>query len=619
MKRISFFRVLALTLALLTGILCLAACGPKSNIPAGTTAIDTSPSTSTGDGGNTPASLSAWNVGTEATFKVVTPKTPTASLTAAKTALLEAFRQKTGVAPAAKTDEIKKTAIRDTLSLEILLGRTAYDETATVLGTLTEGQFAIALTGNKLVITAPNDGDLAAAVAYFTEHYINVMPVIDGKYSLSTATYVSPVPKTGDGVARVNGTEISSFGIVYETARAGYDEVARYLQEMMKELGYDAAIYGDTYRADSGTPEILIGKTNRAVSSELYGAENCPLMNYTLTARGNKLQIVSGGPYSAYACVNAMRFSFFGAKDPTYADGVILSDDLSISNPIPEGTDLRIMTYNVLAERWAGTYNEEGQTGCLSVPLRAEIVASVLAGCLADAVGLQETDRAWIDILPYYLDLLKTDYNVEYTWKFYDFRGLQTLTTVLYRSDRYTVEDSGIQNFSYWEVHHPNNDYNLRLVEWVYLKPLDAGGKEFILVNTHWGELDDAEKGIAAVDEEITLVNSLQTAHPTTPIFCTGDFNSSWNPKRDPAEDPNFAHFKDGTGMRDSCQVAVAAGTRVNDAGGCAAPGAGRGTGYSYIDHVIGSLSWTVVKYETIVGNANYASDHSPHVVDFRF
>ena len=544
-----------------------------------------------------------WSIGSSASFAVVTPKTPTSALSASLDALLSAFRDKTGVRPETKTDEIKRGAIRDNTTYEILLGRTSYDQTAEVLSNLTEGQFAIVLSGRKLVITTPKDVDLSAAVDYFIENYINVMEQSNGASLLSTGSYISPAPEIVEKEITVNGVNIGNFDIVYESSRKGYREVAEYLQTVMKESGFTVSVYRDIDRTDSGTPEILVGKTNRAVSAQMYGSTPPDILTYRLGVQGNKVQIMGGGPFSAYQCVGQMRMRFFGANDPTYTNGTYLETDNSFSIGITEGTDVRLMTYNVLADRWA--YPEEREV--LPVSHRAEIIAGVLLACKPDAVGLQETDQAWIDALPAWLELLKTQYGIEYEWKFYNYLNKQTLTTILYRSDKYDLIDSGIENFSYWD--NSAYVYNLRLIEWVNLREKADGTRSFILANTHWGFDEETE---ICLNESISRINALKEQYPGVRVFFCGDFNS--NQTSEP-----FFTYQTETGSRDACTVAIEAGTRVNDTGGNRDPGKPRYEGGSYIDHIFGTGTWSVLRYETVLGISIYGSDHSPHYADIKF
>jgi mRNA deadenylase 3'-5' endonuclease subunit Ccr4 len=69
--------------------------------------------------------------------------------------------------------------------------------------------------------------------------------------------------------------------------------------------------------------------------------------------------------------------------------------------PLTEGSTLRIMTSNILADRWVSGRNYG------SVAKRAEMYAGVLMVYRPSLVGVQETDDPWTKNLPYYLDYLR--------------------------------------------------------------------------------------------------------------------------------------------------------------------------------------------------------------------
>lgn len=274
-------------------------------------------------------------------------------------------------------------------------------------------------------------------------------------------------------------------------------------------------------------------------------------------------------------------------------------------NVFAEGTDVRIMSTNILAKRWS---HSKGLGDVPPIEQRAEVFASVLASCAPDVVGVQESDQPWIDIFPQHLERLKNDYGIEYKWMFTDYLDRQTLTTILYRSDKYELVDSGIDNFSIWKTYeYDRRGYNLRLVCWVMLTDKNNKENTFILTNTHWGDEDKAGN----VAEEAELVNLLRAKYGV-PVFCTGDFNA-----RETTDE--YARFMMLTGAKSTREVAAECGTLANKTGGIGKLGMSREEGSFYIDHIFGVGNYNVLKYETILGNACFLSDHSPHIADIKF
>lgn len=551
------------------------------------------------------ATITGWNIANGvSSFKIVHPNNPPQLVKTSLEALLSAFESKTGVRPETATDYKKKSEVYNSSSYEILLGRTDHEQTQEVLSSLGSGQFAIKLIGNKIVITAKKDSDLISAVEYFIENYINVMSVNNEVYSLKVTDYIGSTNQ--NDTLTVNGNSISEYKIIYATGSSGYLDIATRLSDTMKELGYNVSLgRDDAIPETDNAKEILIGKTNRTVSQRLYDEAPPKLMTYKLVVDGTYLQIISGGPFSARECINEMTFEFFGAEDKSFENGTYCETDMNSINSFSSGTDIRIMTANVLARRWATFYEDKN----IPVIQRAEIFAATLIGSQPDVIGVQESDDYWINILPAYLDYIKSEYNIEYKWLFTDYLGIQTLTTVIYRSDKYIEVASGIENVGFWE----STEYNLRLSEWVYLREKNNADHEFILCNTHWA-YEDAEKIDASVQQSIDLVEHLKTTYKNVPIFYTGDYNSTHR------EDSDYiTKFLPQTGCIDAMLTAVENGVRVNDCAGSGNLGDQRFEGYSYIDHIAcyGS-SIKILKYETLVGKNIYCTDHLPQIADIK-
>ena len=295
---------------------------------------------------------------------------------------------------------------------------------------------------------------------------------------------------------------------------------------------------------------------------------------------------------------------------------MLLSEDLNLAdNALTAGADLRVMTANILAKRWATSY-----ANCPPVVQRAEIYAATLISAQPDVIGVQESDNEWIAILPYYLTFIKENYGIEYEWIFEDWRSEsqiaadvevgQTLTTMIYRSDKYKLEDSGIANTEWWTT----TVYNMRLFEWALFSEKANPEHRFIVCNTHWSlSTEGAEAQDQSVQQSIDGVKTLQSKYPNVPIFHTGDYNSNND------ESSLYRRFLAQTGSVDAMLKAAENGVRVNECSGCAPVGSHRGANSNYIDHIAfvgGSVS--ILKYETLIGKNLYCTDHLPQIADFQ-
>ncbi len=415
--------------------------------------------------------------------------------------------------------------------------------------------------------------------------------------------YTSEHQDTEQGVM-IAETPLSDYTIVYETERDGYAEIAERLRDMISNsFSINLPLYADNDHEEVGA-EILIGKTNRSLSTSVYTEKSPQLMTYEVIVRQNKLQIVCGGPYSARQCVDSLRSSLSSLEK----EGEYFATDLAPDTAeLAADANLRVMTSNVLAARWGEDSNSAVARLIPPVSQRVEIFAALLADYQPDVIGMQEGDQKWIDQLPVYLEILKRDYGIEYTWVFPTYEGVQNLTSILYRSDKYDLVTSDVQVNSYWDVSQKN--YHLRLYAWVKLQEKAVSAKEFIVLNTHWAweSADWVEK---SVSEEIELVNSLRSQYGV-PVFCTGDFNSN-------QYSADYSRFVSKAGVADLCPQAENIGALINECGGCGSIGSPR-TDKSYIDHIFGVGSYTSLRYETIVGNEiQWLSDHAPHIADIK-
>ena len=516
---------------------------------------------------------------------------------------LDSMEETTGVRLESKSDLLSEGETHDPNAKEILIGKTNYAETATVLSTLMTDQYAVRQVGNKIVVTAHEDSYIVKAVtALISVLWLPLAETGPNGTTLYLKEYTLKTQKTG-----INGKGIEVFSIVYAFELSGYREVAEQLQTVIAEsTGYTLPIYSDAERKE-GSCEILIGNTNRAFSRSLYASEKQMLMKFQIQIKGDQVQILCGGPYSARECVSMMRSSFFGNQAKQFEDGTYLKTDLaSVVSECPEGTDLRIMTSNILAARWGEDYGDNADH-IPSVEQRAEIYAAVLAQYQPDVVGVQETDHKWVNYLPPYLDILQNEYSMEYTWLFpmWD-DGKPNLTSILYRSDKLELLDSDREDFSYWNV--SSYPYHLRVMAWGRFRIKTNPFSEFIVLNTHWATLTEESKMSAA--ETTAKVNALKAQG--VPIFCTGDFNNAQG-------SVNIRNFLANTGMVETMQVAKANGTLSNYNGGYNTVGKPRST-ETYVDHIMGYGNFLVLHYETILENQTmWLSDHSPQFTDIKF
>ena len=126
--------------------------------------------------------------------RLVRPENCSPEVLAAFTALNQAIVEKTGAKPALATDWKKKNESYDSETPEILVGATAYPETAKALSRIGYGDIIVTVVGNKLVIAGWDDAGTEAAVSLFLDNLSSYLK--DGCLSLSdgwaTTTAVQP-------------------------------------------------------------------------------------------------------------------------------------------------------------------------------------------------------------------------------------------------------------------------------------------------------------------------------------------------------------------------------------------------------------------------------------------
>ena len=248
---------------------------------------------------------------------------------------------------------------------------------------------------------------------------------------------------------------------------------------------------------------------------------------------------------------------------------------------------MRVMTYNILAAHW---------TEYMDVQLRYEPFKAVLDTYDPDIVGLQEVCTKWIQLLnngisdKYGIIHPRTPDNLH-----------PNFSVIIYKKDRFEVVKQGLEYLT------PQGPNYIRLVNWVILKDKQTG-KLVAFFNTHW----DPSSGPHGADHA-KILNKVMEENPDVKyVFSTGDYNAK------PGTEA-YTTFITQTGLLNASDVAKAAGTLKNDAGGCAVVGTNKEslTTNGPIDHIIKSNNVKVLSFETILWNrVEQVSDHAPKYAD---
>lgn len=160
-------KILLLALAAVMLLSTLCACGEGGNVEE-TTVSDTTAETTVATTEPTPTSVDIVADG-KPVFKVIRDEDAETSAVVVSQArsILDKIKGLTGAMPKLETDWVKRGSQLDSSTYEILVGVTDYPETKEVMDSLTYGEWAVRLVGNKIVIFGFSDTSMSHAVSRF--------------------------------------------------------------------------------------------------------------------------------------------------------------------------------------------------------------------------------------------------------------------------------------------------------------------------------------------------------------------------------------------------------------------------------------------------------------------
>ena len=392
----------------------------------------------------------------------------------------------------------------------------------------------------------------------------------------------------------IDAKPIGDFRIVYAESPAGLSCAANRLKDAVAErFGVTLACLSEREEGACEN-EILLGKTNRQASVQIYDEEPPRLMTHRIAVENGCLLLTCGGAFSAVACVDALIeawdrgecLSITGGRYPTV-------EMLSLDGPQPtEGSNLRVMTSNILAHRWVTKRHQYPV-----VEQRAEIYAAALATYRPDIVGVQETDAPWLEHLPYYLELLRAQYGLNYEWAFNRLGEVAIFTSMIYNNARFAPIGGGCTEYSY-VTPDVSARYKLRVLTELLLRDRNDG-RIYAHFNTHSAGTNELVLG-CEIPTMLAKMRELKASYPDAIIFATGDFNNhggTW-----------YDIYKIATHLIDSREAAEANGTLVNYLPGIPEQ--------IYIDHAFTNLPvGAVMRWETI--DHPYAKNLSDHRMQY--
>ena len=473
---------------------------------------------------------------------------------------------------------------------EIIIGDLPFEECREMADTVLYGDYHVTIVGHKIVISAYEENELMRAINYICGTMFKETDA-DGNPLCEIYEYSYRHPRVLTS-ATVNGVDLKNFSLVYGTK--GSDEA--YNLECAKKLhgyisralGYRLPIIKDTDKCKTEY-KLYVGTSFASLDSGIT-APSPEIMCYEAKTVGKNFFITAGGGYTLRTFVNELIVKYLSRKTD---DGTVNIKDESgnylkvTEAPRTQGTELRVMTYNILAAHW---------TEYMDVNLRYEPFKSLLDTYDPDIVGLQEVCAKWMKLIQ---DNMTDKYGIIHA-RTPDNKN-PDFSTIIYKKDRFEVVKQGLEYLT------PQGPNYIRLVNWAIFKDKQTG-KLVAFFNTHW----DPTSGPHGADHA-KILNKVMADNPDVKYaFSTGDYNAK------PGTEA-YTTFITQTGLENASDDAKAAGTLKNDAGGCATVGTNKEniTTGGPIDHIIITKNVNVLAFETILWNkVEQVSDHAPKYAD---
>ena len=479
----------------------------------------------------------------------------------------------------------------DTKEIVVALASSRYPEIEPLKEGLRYSDYVIAMSGNKLVVTAQTlDGLEAGAKKLVKMMTANAGKIITDIVITEVRYEASYKTKT----FTVSGNDIKDYTIIYPKTDGNVDinhlNSAKAWQRLIGEAyGYILPISDDS--TSVGDKEILIGSTNRPESEQALEP-----LHYNVKVSGSKLVVSCGGLYSAEKCIPSFTSTFMSGKKTTALDeSSKLSGDLLTEPELARtgDTDIRVMAYNILCEKpnWHGLGNF-----ILDVQPRLEIFLANLYAYRPDVIAVTECSEVWSEYLHEHLG---NGYKLILN-KFED--GKDNYSAIIYNSETVRLDGSGLVRYSKYDGSHW-----CRNMAWGEFT-VRSTGKEFAFISTHWDV--NYPQAVEEADEFNAKIVEL-SKNGTRPVMTGGDMNAR-------VDDVNYVRLMGYGNVNNAKQVTE---NLINDIGSCKLlyqpptrdP-------YKTIDHIFITKDVTCKMFVTLEENATIdMSDHAGVMADMKF
>lgn len=521
LKKVLTIAAMLISLLLLTSVLasCSNADKPGGGTEAGQGDSSQLPGSSLPDGSESePPEASEPEAklisGGKTEYEIIYTEDPTDEVFNAAVKIQTVFQEATGIRLTLKSDYLSSGETTEGKKCKILVGNTKFAESKKEYEGLRYQDYSVINDGNHIVFAAYTTRAYDTAINWFVNNVLSGLSA-DKKELVMTGegTRGELVKNYKISSWKIGDNDMKNYKIIY--SENTYKKAAMALRDYIAaKTGNYLEVVRDI-KADESKYEILVGATNRAESSAV---ETPKALNYTIKNVNDKLVLKTGGVHSAYLVFEDLCNILDGGKhseELKLETGFELKGDFydepsDISRA--DGTSLRLVSANVQAQLEG--YNENGD---FEFARRLEIYCAFLDYYDPDVVGLQEFCPSWFNGIKKYDNIGKWD-----VLKFQNPNATNenVMSTIMYRSDRFTLVDSGMTYYSKF------NNRKCRSISWAVLKSIETG-KEFCFVSTHWDTNTANNNTLAQVAELAAFVNEKVKSYP---VFTTGDFNNNeWN------------------------------------------------------------------------------------------
>ncbi len=496
------------------------------------------------------------------------------------TALKTALRDKYSLTLDVDTDWLRPGQQSDPEKKELLVGLTNRPETAEVMKNLPYGAYAIRHVGNKIVIAAHTLENLDLAIEHFVSKSVVKNDTVTVKYEYTSES---------DPDFFTTANPLSEYKVVYSMTNASISASVKSFTDRLESLCGISLKTANIFSAPTEY-EILIGCDGR---DELV-SQDLGEFGYSIRTEGKKLIIAGKDTVGLASALNAVSYIFLSGDCSNMfnlpADTNISGSALGATLPGSEhparadGTNLRVMSYNILCELW----NDQ-----LAIDGRDALVGSIIHSYQPDVAGLQEVSAKWYSALK---EVLGTRYKMT-NGKIPN--GEENFNVIIYDPEKVEMLEEGVF------IYETGNSPRLRNLTWAHFRRL-SDGATFIVTCTHWDSTKELRP--AQAPENARLVLELQKKY-NCPVITTGDMNEHENAELLPMylEMTGFQNAKTSAEVANrKCKTTHAVGS---------APKSG-----ASIDNITASKDVTIKYYNVLVCKAALdASDHVPIYADLTF